>query len=437
MRAGYAFSLSGKSYQLLTVRHLCNCCKDNNDLLNASQACDLGFTIDLGTKGYSNSFTCHPLELGAFAPEISVPRPVVNGLVHAVICSSTETAGYAFLDAKGRYQVQFPFAKAVYDSHNVPVTGESGVPVPLRMAQINAGTKDAVHSGVHFPLLKDTEVLVAFTDGDPDRPVIIAALPNQTNTSVVTDTNNKQNVIKTPQGHTLTMDDNVDAPKITLESKGGHTVTMDDKEDKQKITLTSSGGHRVMMDDATSAPTITLTSTGGHTVTMDDTTSAPKITLTSKGGHILSMDDTKGAKEMTLTSSDKKMAVKMDEKEKKLVWNYGANSQSLTSAKAIELIVTHKESTIAGNVFSTVLGASESINIGGKANIACGLNETLNLLHNLTVNIGLNNSVNLGNNSSANLGPTIAVKTSEANVSMVKSESALQVTNLLMQMFII
>ncbi len=41
--------------------------------------------------------------------------------------------------------------------------------------------------GMHFPLRKGTEVLLAFIDGDPDRPVIAGAVPNPETPSVVTE----------------------------------------------------------------------------------------------------------------------------------------------------------------------------------------------------------------------------------------------------------
>jgi type VI secretion system secreted protein VgrG len=39
--------------------------------------------------------------------------------------------------------------------------------------------------GMHFPLHKGTEVLLTFIDGDPDRPIIQAAVPNPETPSVV------------------------------------------------------------------------------------------------------------------------------------------------------------------------------------------------------------------------------------------------------------
>ncbi|MDR2744653.1 MAG: type VI secretion system Vgr family protein [Desulfovibrio sp.] len=237
MRAGYSFTLSQKNYQLLTVRCACNCCQNDNDRTNVSRAANLGFTFDLSRAGYYNSFVCHSLELGPFAPELSAPRPAVNGLVHATVCSPASAGGYASLDDKGRYRARFHFPEAVFDANNNPVTDDdAGLPVPLRAMQTHAGAA----SGIHFPLLKDAEVLVAFTDGDPDRPVILGSLPNPANPSVVTDANNKENIVKTPQGHSLIIKDDAGSNRqITLTSAQGHALLMKDDVVRREILLSS------------------------------------------------------------------------------------------------------------------------------------------------------------------------------------------------------
>jgi Rhs element Vgr protein len=463
MRGGYSFLLSGKRYQLLTVCHTCNNCQSDDDNLDVGRAGGLGFSFDVTRQGYTNSFDCHNLELGNFAPEISIARPAVSGLTHAVVYASASSGGYAEIDDKGRYTVRLPFPEGVYDASNQAVT-TGAVPIPLRMAQINAGTKGTVHSGAHFPLLDGTEVLVAFTDGDPDRPVIMAALPNATNTSVVTDANNKTNVIETPGGHRLTLDDTTAAPKIIVASNAGHTLTLDDTTAAPRIIVTSSAGHTLTLDDTTATPKITLTSKNGHTLTLDDT-SASKITLTSRGGHAFTLDDTATAPRITLTStagntltmndttsataieikstgghslkmndassaptialasSNGIMSLVMDQAEEALTIKYGENSTKLTGAKAYELVTTHKESTVGGNVYSSTLGASEIFTVGEKLTMAAALSQTVNIVSNMTINMGLNNTLNLGSNSTSNIGPTTNFKSSAATDITVGDET--------------
>jgi uncharacterized protein involved in type VI secretion and phage assembly len=106
------------------------------------------------------------------------------------------------------------------------------------MMQANAGAT----TGIHFPLLKDAEVLVGFTDGDPDRPFIIGAAPNPQNPSVVTDENNKENIIRTGAQHALIMRDNADRQEMELLTGAGHSLLFNDDGDKRVIQLLASDG---------------------------------------------------------------------------------------------------------------------------------------------------------------------------------------------------
>lgn len=61
--------------------------------------------------------------------------------------------------------------------------------------------------GMHYPLLKGTEVLVGFSHGDVDRPIIVGVMPNSKLKSVVIGGNKTSNVIKSASGITVTMFD--------------------------------------------------------------------------------------------------------------------------------------------------------------------------------------------------------------------------------------
>jgi type VI secretion system secreted protein VgrG len=54
--------------------------------------------------------------------------------------------------------------------------------------------------GVHFPLRGGVEVFILFVEGDPDRPVIAAAVPNPLTMSPSTGPNSLQSVIRTRSG---------------------------------------------------------------------------------------------------------------------------------------------------------------------------------------------------------------------------------------------
>jgi type VI secretion system secreted protein VgrG len=77
-------------------------------------------------------------------------------------------------------------------------------------------------------LLKGTEVIVGFIHGDPDRPVILGTLPNAANASPVVDVNRHNNVISTPGGNSITMED----------TEGQQAMRLVSADKKTRISLT-------------------------------------------------------------------------------------------------------------------------------------------------------------------------------------------------------
>lgn len=121
-------------------------------------------------SGYDNTFEAVTLER-MFRPARTTPRPRIHGFITAVVQAAPSGVGAEggvepALDEEGRYHVQFHFDTADRESHRASR--------PIRLALPFAGP----NQGMHFPLTPETEVLVAFTDGDPDRPVIIGAVQN-------------------------------------------------------------------------------------------------------------------------------------------------------------------------------------------------------------------------------------------------------------------
>ncbi|WP_051261865.1 type VI secretion system Vgr family protein [Desulfovibrio inopinatus] len=142
---------------------------------------------------YTNALRAIPADT-QFRPEQRAVKPRCYGTLNANVEADGDT-DYAFLDEHGRYKVRLPF-----DIGGEP---EGKASSWLRMAQPYGG---AGH-GMHFPLLKGTEVLLAFIDGDVDRPIISAALPNPEQQSMVDSTNAPANAIRSASGNQLVMGD--------------------------------------------------------------------------------------------------------------------------------------------------------------------------------------------------------------------------------------
>lgn len=130
----------------------------------------------------------------AYRPERPESRPVLPGVVNAHV-EGERDGRRAEIDEEGRYKVRVPFdlggsraAKASRSLRRSQPYGGSGV-------------------GMHMPLLPGTEVILAHRGGDPDRPMIQAALPNALYPSVVTAGESNRNRLKTPSGITFEIGD--------------------------------------------------------------------------------------------------------------------------------------------------------------------------------------------------------------------------------------
>ncbi len=163
----------------------------------ASQAVQLHGTTSQ-KPAYRNRFRAIPADR-TYRPPRRTPWPRIWGVVTGVVQPNAEASveDYARLDEHGRYRVQFHFDTA-------PI----GRPKPsrwVRMAQPHSGP----NYGMHFPLKPGVEIACVFVDGDPDRPVIVATVPNPITRSPVTQTESRLNRLVTRSGVILEIDDGV------------------------------------------------------------------------------------------------------------------------------------------------------------------------------------------------------------------------------------
>lgn len=143
-----------------------------------------------GATRYENTFRA-VLGSTTYRPPRRTPRPRIHGLLTAVVSplSSGSLGASAQLDDHGRYRVRFLFDTAPDDAREAPSH-------PIRQLQNHAGPG----YGTHFPLKPGTEVQVAFVDGDPDRPIIVGAVPNAVTPSPIAAVDAQKHRIKTAAG---------------------------------------------------------------------------------------------------------------------------------------------------------------------------------------------------------------------------------------------
>ena len=162
------------------------------------------------SEAYELSFTAIPYQpLKPYRPE-PIPFPTIDGTLPARVTSPNNDT-YGYIDTQGRYRVKFNFDLKEWRN------GEESL--WLRLAKPYAGST----YGFHFPLIDGTEVAVAFTNGNPDRPYIAHAMHDSQHPDHVTAINKHRNVIRTPANNKLRMDDKRGQEHIKLATEYGKT----------------------------------------------------------------------------------------------------------------------------------------------------------------------------------------------------------------------
>lgn len=139
---------ANKGYVITSVQH---------------SATDNSYGNAAAKSNYRNAFTAIPDKV-LFRPTSSTPRPVVNGPQPAVVVGPKDKEIHT--DKYGRVRVQFFWDREGKKDENSTTW--------VRVAQIWAGKR----WGASFWPRIGQEVVVAFHEGDPDRPIIIGSVYN-------------------------------------------------------------------------------------------------------------------------------------------------------------------------------------------------------------------------------------------------------------------
>ncbi|AWH87891.1 DUF2345 domain-containing protein [Limnobaculum parvum] len=162
-------------------------------------------------QAYVISFTGIPYDVLRPYRPVRLPWPTISGTLPARV-TSPDNDTYSYIDAQGRYRVKMDF-----DLNDNWRKGEESL--WMRLAKSYAGET----YGIHFPLIDGTEVAIAFTEGNPDRPYIAHAMHDSRHGDVVTLANHKRNLIRTPANNKLRMDDERGKEHIKVATEYGKT----------------------------------------------------------------------------------------------------------------------------------------------------------------------------------------------------------------------
>lgn len=274
-----------------------------------SQAFATSDEDDHPTATYVNDFICIPANV-VFRPRRVTPKPVVHGTITAKVDAAGD-GQYAELDDQGRYKLKFPFDRS--DKKDGKASRY------VRMAQPYVGDD----MGMHFPLHKGVEVIVTHINGDPDRPLIAAAVPNPKTASKVKGENQSQSMIRTGGGNSVTLEDTAGAEGFSLNATYDFSL------------------------NAGNDASVTIGNNATESVAVDKSL-------------------TVGSNDTQAVGSNRTITVGADEEH-----TIGANQSLTVGSNQVESIAANRTSNIGAND-TTSVGANQTVNVGANASLVAG-----------------------------------------------------------------
>jgi type VI secretion system secreted protein VgrG len=329
---------------------------------------------------YVNRFSCiQAAQADSFRPLQKTPAPRVHGIMTAQI--EANGSSYAALDDMGRYKVRMPFD--VSSAKNYEASQY------IRLAQPYAGS----NYGMHFPSHEGTEMVWACIDGNPDRPLGLATVPNANTISPVVSSNKQQNLIRTAGGNEFLLDDTDAKQMARLVTKSKHTLQMDDDQkcvfvqskdqnkllldDKNECVSWNAKDHNITMTYKSGSEGIVITTKEGHVIKIDDKNKM--LTVQTKGGHVMQMDDS--GKKITLADGQGKNKVQLDGGGKLILDSQGEITISATQDLTIKAANINMSATTGKiDVKATQDLTMSGMKVGVKATTDCqieGMNTSL------------------------------------------------------------
>ena len=287
---------------------------------------------------YSNEFDCIPGD-DVFRPERRTPWPSIHGVVNAKVDAGGK-GDYAEIDDQGRYKVKLPF--------DLSDAKDGKASRFIRMSQPYAGAD----MGMHFPLHKDTEVLLAFVDGDVDRPVITGAVPNAETTPPVTSKNQTQCAIHTGGGSKMVIEDTDGNQRVHLTTPTkGTFFQMGSKTD-------DGGGSKGEGGGSTGAPAPGAEDGVSMGTDADINFQSAKDYIHRTGGNV-TIETTKN--ELKITKGDSAEEIHGNKRE----WTKG-NSEEETIGNSKETTTGNKDEKTTGNSTEVTVGNTDETFTGTK-----------------------------------------------------------------------
>jgi len=335
-----------------------------------------------GAYTYNNEFSSVRAEPEIYAPPLRTPVPRIDGVTTAPVGATGDSI--PTLDEYGHYNVNMPYVLKDEQESSGKGGGDYGGSKLIRVAQPSGGMSDGTRYGMHFPSKRGAEMVMAYIDGNPDKPVGLGFVPNAAALSVSRNVNCVENILRTWGGNELLMDDTKDDKYIKMTTPDARYIELHDGD---KLVRVKSEHCEMLFNDIDEFAHI---ETGGHKIHINYKKDKGRITITTLKGNVIQMDDPDDIIALQNASEDggnkvnkvvldgKKQVITLDSKDNTVVLNGKETRITLESkdskvavdgnGKKIAMENKNNKVVIDGGGNTIILNAKKDINIkaGGK-----------------------------------------------------------------------
>jgi type VI secretion system secreted protein VgrG len=353
---------------------------------------------DVEMKGYENSFTCIP-DAVVFRPARLTPKPVIRGMQTAIVVGPGGEEIHT--DKYGRIKVQFHWDRRGGKDDRSSCW--------IRVAQNVAGR----NWGASILPRIGQEVVVAFLEGDPDRPLVVGSVYNA----------DQMPPYELPANKTQ-------SGLKSRSSKGGgganfNEIRLEDKAGAEQVYMHAERNlDTVAEKDETHNVGVDRTKTIGRdektTIGQDRMEKVGRNEVITIGAN---RTETVGANETITIALTRTEAVGVNE----AVVIGGAREHNIGGAELLTVGLARKkvvgvnESSDIGNNRSADVGKNDSTKIGGNQDTNVADDRSLTVGKNRTQSIGKDDSLSVGKNLTITAGDQITIKTGSASIVMKKN----------------
>ncbi|WP_165233118.1 type VI secretion system Vgr family protein [Aquisphaera insulae] len=333
------------------------------------------------TPSYENAFRCIPSAL-PFRPARSTPRPTVEGTQTAVVVGNA--GDEIFTDKYGRVKVQFPWDRQ--GKHDADSSCWIRVGTPW------AGKQWGM---VHIPRVGQ-EVIVAFEEGDPDRPIIVGSVYNADQMPpYALPANMTQSGIKSRSSKGGSA---ANFNEIRLEDKKGSELITIHAEKDQSISVENDESHTVGHDRSKTIDHDETTHVKhDRTETVDNNET---ITIGVNRAEKVGANETIaiGANRTETVGSNESITVSLTRT--RMV---GIN-ESITVGAAQEITVGGLRAVTVGAAQTITVGAAQAVSVGGGQTESYGGKHTQTVGKTQTVTVASDGKYTLGGKRDTSVG---------------------------------